>query len=132
MRYGFASALALAVDAGLIWVLYKWAGMHYLWAAAIGFMTGCAVTYVLSRSMVFDNQSGRSEQSMMVLFWMVGVAGLGLNQLIMYAGVDLLSLHVMAAKAVSALIVFWFNFLLRGSLVFKDPDLCSKPNDQTH
>jgi putative flippase GtrA len=123
VRYGFASALALAVDAGLIWVLHKWFDVHYLWAAAIGFMTGCGVTYVLSKTMVFDNNSGRSERSMLILFWLVGVAGLGLNQVVMYIGVDIVSLPVMAAKAVSALFVFWFNFFLRGSVVFKDPDL---------
>lgn len=124
LRYGASSAIALGVDVGLMMGLIEFAGLNYLYAAAIGFSTGCVVNYVLSKYYVFEDKSGHSETQSVVLFFSVGLAGLLLNQLILYVGVDLLSIHTLAAKAASAGIVFWFNFLLRGIFVFKDPDLC--------
>jgi putative flippase GtrA len=72
---------------------------------------------------VFANGSGRGARSLFLPFFVVGALGLLLNQLIIYTGVDILSLHVLVAKALSAAVVFWFNFYLRGTHVFKDPDL---------
>ena len=73
--------------------------------------------------MVFDNGSGRTAKALFLPFFVVGGLGLLLNQIILYTGVDLLSMHVLVAKAISAGVVFWFNFYLRGTHVFKDPDL---------
>lgn len=124
IRYGASSAIALGVDVGLMMGLIEFAGLNYLYAAAIGFSAGCVVNYVLSKYFVFEDKSNNSETQTVVLFFSVGVAGLLLNQLVLYVGVDLLSTPTLVAKAASAGIVFWFNFLLRGIFVFKDPDLC--------
>jgi Predicted membrane protein len=126
LRYAAASGAALAVDVGLILLLNLQLGLHYLWSAAIGFSFGCIVAYVISVVFVFDDQSGRDSKTQFLLFCFVGVLGLGLNHVILYIGVDLFALHVLLAKGISAGIVFWFNFFLRGTQVFQDPDLCRK------
>jgi putative flippase GtrA len=124
IRYGGSSAVALGIDVGLMMALINFVGMNYLYAAAIGFSAGCVANYILSKYFVFENRSDNSETHTVLLFFIVGFAGLLLNQLILYIGVDILSVHTLVAKAASAGIVFWFNFLLRGIFVFKDPDLC--------
>ena len=123
LRYGFSSGVALLVDVGLMLALVHWLGVHYLLAAAIGFSTGCLVTWLLSISIVFDDHSGRAAHRNLAYFVIVGVLGLALNHIILYIGVELLQLALLFAKGLSALVVFWFNFFLRGAFVFKDPDI---------
>lgn len=126
LRYGLSSAVALGVDFGLLVWLHQAVGLHYLLAAGIGFSAGCLVTYVLSITLVFDDQSGRDANTTFGLFFLVGVLGLGLNHCILYLGVDILGFGLVLSKVCSALTVFWFNFFVRGILVFKDPDLVKR------
>lgn len=126
LRYGVSSAVALGVDVGVMVWLANVVGLHYLAAAGIGFTMGCLVTYIMSVTLVFDDQSGRSANTTFGLFFLVGILGLILNHCILYLGVDLLGFVLLTAKACSALTVFWFNFFVRGMFVFKDPDLAIK------
>ncbi len=127
LRYGFSSGLALLVDVGLMLALVHWLHIHYLLAAAIGFSSGCLVAWVLSISIVFDDQSSRASSHNLFLFVLVGLLGLVLNHIILYIGVDLIQTSLLFAKAASAVCVFWFNFFLRGAYVFKDPDISKQP-----
>ena len=123
LRYGFSSGIALMVDVGLMMLLVLWLDVHYLIAAAVGFSTGCLITWVLSIRIVFNDQSNRAVGRNLLLFILVGVLGLGLNHIILYIGVDLAQTNLLIAKGFSAIVVFWFNFFLRGAYVFKDPDI---------
>ena len=124
VRGVLGSGVALAADFGLFLALTELFSMHYLYAAPIAFSVGCVVNYIASKYFIFENRSNNSEAVTIFLFVLVGIGGLLLNQLILFIGVDLFSLHAAVAKIVSAGIVFWFNFLIRGFFVFKDPDLC--------
>lgn len=123
LRYGISSGLALLVDVGFLWGLSRYSSVDYLLAAGIGFSAGCAVNYMISKSMVFDDNSNRKQSATLILFVFVGFIGLLINHMILFVGVDVLAMHLLAAKVISAMLVFWFNFLARGYFVFKDPDL---------
>ena len=123
LRYGLSSGLALLVDVGFLWSLSTYSGVDYLLAAGIGFSAGCAVNYIVSKTLVFEDNSNRKQSTTLLLFVIVGLIGLLINHIILFIGVDLLSAHLLVAKAISALLVFWFNFFARGYFVFKDPDL---------
>lgn len=119
LRYFAASALALAVDFSLYVGGVQWLGLHYLLSAAIGFLSGLTVVYVVSIRWVFAHRSvGRSWQKEFVLFAAVGILGMALNELVLYVGVDLLGADYRLSKIASAGIVFMFNFALRKSLLF--------------
>lgn len=130
LRYGVSSACALLVDVGLLWGLTSYAGVNYLLSAGIGFSAGCLVNYVVSTTLVFEDNSARHQTTTLFLFFVVGVIGLIMNHVILYVGVDILSFHLLIAKAISAGLVFWFNFLARGYFVFKDPDLYGNPQNR--
>jgi len=115
-----SSAIALCIDVGLMWGLVKYSGVNYLLAAAIGFSAGCLANYLISVLFVFDDHSNRKQSVTLVLFTLVGLAGLLINHVVLFVGVDWFNLPLLVAKGVSAGCVFWFNFILRGYLVFKE------------
>lgn len=117
-RYFGASAVALAVDFGAYSGLIRLAGVDYLVAAPIGFLLGLATVYLLSIRWVFSQRRLSNARAEFAVFASVGIAGMALNQIIVYAGVALLGLVPEIAKLLSAAVVFCFNFTSRKLLLF--------------
>jgi putative flippase GtrA len=118
VRYLAASALALAIDFGLYSGLIRLAGVDYLVAAPIGFTAGLATVYAVSIRWVFRHRRLQSVRDEFAVFALIGLAGMALNQGVIWAGVELLALSPELAKVLSAGTVFGFNFVLRKLLLF--------------
>ena len=118
VRYFAASAVALAVDLGLYSGLIRLAGVHYLIAAPLGFSAGLAVVYAASIRWVFRARRLRDARLEFAIFATIGIAGVALNQLVIWLGVEWLALGFEPAKLVSAGIVFCFNFAARKLMLF--------------
>lgn len=119
-RYGFVGGAAFIVDYGTLFLLTNYAEVPYLWSAAIAFLLGLITNYLLSISWVFVREETRSVWSEFIVFAIIGVIGLIFNELIMYAGTDLLRLHYMLSKLISTAIVFFWNFGARKYLLFRN------------
>jgi len=118
-RYGFVGGIAFVVDYGTLYIFTEYAGFHYLISAAIAFVLGLVVNYLLSISWVFNQSKAKQNRlSEFLFFAIIGVVGLGLNEIIIYIGADIINLHYMLSKLISTAIVFFFNFFARKFLVF--------------
>jgi putative flippase GtrA len=118
LRYFAASALALAVDFGTYSGLIRLAGVDYMVAAPIGFALGLATVYLLSVRWVFQQRRLKDARAEFALFALIGLAGMALNQGILYVGVEGFAQSPELAKVVSAGAVFCFNFASRKLLLF--------------
>lgn len=118
IRYGFVGGLAFIVDYGSLWFLTEVCGLHYLLSAAIAFILGLVCNYLLSTAWVFSGRSLENRWAEFAVFALIGIVGLGLNELIMWAGTDLLHLHYMLSKIISTAIVFFWNFFARKFILF--------------
>jgi putative flippase GtrA len=119
-KYLAASVAALAVDYALLVFLTEVAHLHYLVSAAIGFSAGLVVTYALSVTVIFkERRFGRTFE--LGGFVVIGLLGLGLNELLLKGMVDGLSLHYALAKVPAAGISFLFNFAARRLILFTAP-----------
>lgn len=116
VRYGLASATALALDFATLMLLYKGFGVNHLVAAAAGFLGGLALVYALSVRVVFRGRRRLGVRVEMIGFLVTGLAGLALTEALMHLFVDWLGLAVALAKAPTAGCVFLFNFTARRAL----------------
>ena len=117
-RYGFVGGVAFLVDYGTLFVLTHYAGVPYLWSAAIAFILGLVTNYLISISWVFQHSGKMNVWQEFTVFAIIGVIGLGLNELIMYVGTDMMHLHYMISKLISTAIVFFWNFFARKFMLF--------------
>jgi putative flippase GtrA len=117
-RYGFVGGMAFAVDYGTLFVLTHFAGVPYLWSAAVAFVLGLVTNYLISITWVFQHSGKMRLWQEFLFFAIIGIVGLFLNELIMYAGTDILGLHYMVSKLISTGIVFFWNFFARKFLLF--------------
>jgi putative flippase GtrA len=119
LGYGAASAVALAADYGVLLLLVKVFGAQYLVAACISFSVGLIVAYALSTAFVFKGRARYGARGEFAGFFITGLCGLALNQILLLAFVGGLHLPVEYAKAPTAGFVFTFNFLTRRLLLFR-------------
>jgi putative flippase GtrA len=118
IRYGACSALALALDYGLLLVLAKGFGVHYLAASAIGFTSGLVLAYALSITFVFKGRRTLAARKEFAGFAAIGIAGLALTQVLLACLVGGFGMSIVVAKPVTAAAVFCFNFGLRRATLF--------------
>jgi len=121
MKYGFASAAALAVDFAALLFFYRALGDNQLVAAAMGFLSGLALVYALSVRHVFRDRRRLAAKQEIVGFLITGLAGLALTEGLMRLLVDGAGFPVALSKIPTAGVVFLFNFTARRALLFSAP-----------
>ena len=117
-RYGFVGGIAFVADYGTLYVLTEYVHLYHLISAGVAFVIGLLVNYVLSIHWVFDEHSSSSKMTEFTIFAVIGIIGLGLNELIIYTGTDVCGLHYMLSKLISTIIVFFWNFFARKYVLF--------------
>jgi putative flippase GtrA len=129
-RYGLVSAVAFAVDAGLLALLNFRYGVHYLVAATISFIVGGAVAYLLSIRFVFSHRRVESQAIEGPAFVALGLAGLAVNLLVMRLLVGQMGSPLLLAKLGAACGTFGVNYLLRKFLLFSPSRASAAPQER--
>lgn len=117
-RYGLVSAASFALDFGLLALLRYQFGVHYLMAATISFIAGGVLAYLLSIRFVFSHRRVESQAVEGPAFIALGLAGLGVNLLVIKLLVGQMGAPLMLAKLGAACCTFGVNYLLRKILLF--------------
>jgi len=117
-RYTFVGGVAFLADFGLLFVLTEYAGIPYLGSAAISFMVGLTVNYLLSVKWVFQSRTLANRTAEFLVFAVIGVVGLGLNELFIWVFTEFVGWHYLVSKIVTTAIVFLWNFLARKFILF--------------
>ena len=110
-RYTLVGGLAFVVDFGLLFFLTEYVRLHYLISATISFLAGLLVNYVISTQWIFRDSKIKNKKVEFILFGLIGVIGLILNNVLIYLFTDVVGLYYMLSKLVTAIIVYMWNFL---------------------
>ncbi|HEX5126899.1 MAG TPA: GtrA family protein [Rhodocyclaceae bacterium] len=116
LRYAGVGGLAFVIDFGLL-TLAVHLGVNYLTATVIGFLGGLLTAFTLCVLWVWRGTRATTPKDF-VVFTVIGVIGLGLTYLGMWAGVGLLGMHYAIVKVLVAAVVLVWNFALRRLFVF--------------
>ncbi len=117
-RYTFVGGIAFGVDFGLLFLLTEFAGIHYLISAAISFSLGLATNYILSITWVFNTRNVSNRYLEFAIFGIIGIVGLGMNELIIWTFTEYVGFHYMASKIVSTVVVYLWNFFTRKYILY--------------
>lgn len=120
-RYLFTGGLAFIVDFGLFALCLRVFGWHYLIANLIGLIAGLVINYVISIKWVFADckrNFGKAKKIEFSIFSVIGILGVGFNQLLMLLMVGYANIDEIFSKIVSAGVVLVYNFLARKFILF--------------
>jgi putative flippase GtrA len=121
LRYLVVGGVAFAVDFSVLVFCTSLLGVAYLISAAIAFCCGLAVNYVLSITWVFGSRSLADKKTEFTIFAIIGVAGLGWTELLMYLGTSIAGLDYRVSKIITVVIVLFWNFGMRKVILFRSP-----------
>ncbi len=113
-KFGIVGVVATLLDFLFLFLFTDVLGMHYLFSAAISFVLSTLFNYVASMRFVFNSKFSKDEKSKeLILFVILSVIGLLLNQFLMWFFVEKIALYYMAAKIVATFFVMAWNFISR-------------------
>lgn len=110
-RYALAGGIATAVHYVALLLLVEVFAWPAASSAAIGALCGAAVSYLINRYMTFPDTTIRHQQAI-PRFMLIALVGAALNGGLVWAGVDLLNWHYLAAQVVATLLVLGLTFRL--------------------
>ena len=113
MKFGVVGVIAFVIDYGLTVALTELAGVNYLISATISFTVSVVVNYLASMRYVFTHKQGLSRRREFVIFVVLSVIGLGVNDLLMWLGSSVLGVSYLIVKIVATAIVMVYNFVTR-------------------
>ncbi|MDD6223880.1 MAG: GtrA family protein [bacterium] len=118
LKFGIVGGLAFLIDYGLLYILTEYLNIYYLISSVISFRVSLIFNYILSIKWVFDVTKKQTVKEI-TIFVVLSVMGLGINQVVMYVGSDLLKIHYMLTKLIATAIVMVWNFVTRKIFIEK-------------
>jgi putative flippase GtrA len=119
LRYTAVGGVAFAVDFGSLFLLTEFGGLHYLLSAVFAFGLGLLTNYLLSVAWVFNRRTLSSRGMEFLVFGLIGVLGLGLNEVVLWVLTEGAGFHYLLSKAGAAVVVFLWNFFARKLSLFR-------------
>lgn len=92
VKFGFVGAFCFVIDFAITMGL-TYIGVYHLIAAAAGFIISVVVNYLLSFKFVFERKEDMDRKAEFVIFVILSVIGLGLNELFIWLSVDVIYMH---------------------------------------
>lgn len=118
-RYIFVGGFAFVAD-WLTMVMGVSVGMNKYVAVAVAFVIGLIVNFILSKKLVFQEKSERTnETGEFIVYGVIGLLGLLFTELLMYGMLEIIGIHYMIAKVIAAAIVLLWNFIARKVLLYR-------------
>ncbi|MCI9421218.1 GtrA family protein [Lachnospiraceae bacterium WCA-9-b2] len=119
MKFGVVGFLCFGIDYGLMIFLTEACRLSYLVSSGISFSVSVIVNYILSLKFVFDTGKDNNKIVEFLIFIVLSVIGLGINQALMWVCVDKLHVHYMISKIGVTGVVMVYNFVTRKLILEK-------------
>ena len=110
IKFGFVGFLCFFIDYGIMVLLTEVAGIVYLVSSACSFTVSVIVNYILSVTFVFETDKEKSRIKEFIVFVFLSIIGLGINQLCMWFGVELLHISYLIVKIGATAVVMVYSF----------------------
>lgn len=118
IQNGFASGVAFAFDFGSLVLLTEAAGVDYLLSGTVAFLLGHLVHYAFCVLWIFPRRRFSNRLAEFGAFMAVGLAGVGMNDLVLWLLTEAGGMDYRLSKLVAVVIVYFFNFFTKKYLVF--------------
>ena len=119
IRYFCVGGVAAVVDITIFTALAKFAGFPWFPVAVFSFIVATSLNYFLSINYVFDSGVRFRKRHELILVFLASGIGLVANQAILWALIEVQSMHLVVAKIVASGGVFSWNYAARRLFIFR-------------
>ncbi len=113
MKFGVVGVIAFVIDFGVMVFLTEVFGIDPVISATVSFIISVIFNYAASMRYVFSHREGMSRTREFAIFVVLSTIGLGINDLLIWAGTDLASFDYRLVKIFATAVVMVWNFVTR-------------------
>lgn len=113
MKFGVVGVIAFVIDFGVMVFLTEVFGIDPVISATVSFIISVIFNYAASMRYVFSHREGMSRTREFVIFVVLSAIGLGINDLLIWAGTDLASFDYRLVKIFATAVVMVWIFVTR-------------------
>ena len=112
IKFGIVGVIATLIDLAVLMLLKEFMHVDVLVASAVAFSVSVIANYILSMLFVFESR-GNSKVKEFLVFVVLSVGGLLLNQFIMWIGTKIMTVYYLWVKVFALVFVPIYNFITR-------------------
>jgi putative flippase GtrA len=112
IKFGIVGVIAAGVDVGVLVLLRETFNVDVLISSTVSFCVSVIVNYLLSMRFVFKSKN-QGKVKEFIIFVILSIRGLCLNQLILWLGVNYTTIHYLLVKIIAMIAVPIYNFVTR-------------------
>ncbi|CCY04938.1 putative uncharacterized protein [Eggerthella sp. CAG:1427] len=113
MKFGIVGVIAFVIDYGFMVLLTEVFNVPYLISTTVSFIISVVFNYFASMRFVFKRKDDMSRRREFIIFIVLSVIGLAINDVFMWLMVDFLYIDYRISKIVVTFIVAVWNFVTR-------------------
>ena len=113
MKFGVVGVIAFVIDYGVMVFLTEVFGLNPVVSATISFIVSVIFNYIASMRYVFSHKEDMGRSREFVIFIVLSVIGLIINDILMWAGTELVSIDYRIVKIFATAVVMVWNFITR-------------------
>ena len=113
MKFGIVGVIAFVIDYGFMVLFTEVFGVPYLISTTVSFIISVIFNYFASMRFVFKRKDDMSRRREFIIFVVLSVIGLVINDVFMWLMVDFLFIDYRISKIVVTFIVAVWNFVTR-------------------
>lgn len=113
MKFGVVGVIATVIDFGVMIFLTEVFGINPVVSATVSFTVSVIFNYLASMRYVFSHREGMSRQGEFVIFIVLSVIGLVINDALMWVGTEMTPVDYRIVKVLATAVVMVWNFVSR-------------------
>ena len=113
VKFGVVGVVAFFIDFGVLVFLTEVFGIDPVISATISFTVSVIFNYLASMRYVFSHREGMSRQREFVIFIVLSIIGLVINDALMWVGTEMTPVDYRIVKVLATAVVMVWNFVSR-------------------
>lgn len=119
-KYVISGGTAAFFNIALLYVLTEYGHIYYLLSAAIAFIFGFTISFVLQKFWTFQNMQRIGVHRQLLLYFVVSLCSLGFHTLLVYILVEFAHVWYVVAALFSGLCIAFINFFMYRHFIFTE------------